>query len=194
MSRFTIQQKLRTGHVKRWQIVRVAREQTIAEHMFRVNLITCEITKALDAPQIVKTLASEWALSHDMPEIITGDIATPTKRAMREAVPEGDPVKRIELSLDEDYQNLYNKIRTQCPEVLAIVKIADLLEAIDFLEIEGMGKHAKTVKDGLIQAYYDNMLSSINKFSSYNWSKIDEIYSDMMGNSPNDLGVYPLTR
>lgn len=178
--KFTLAEKLRTGHVKRWQIVRVAREQTIAEHMYRVNRIALHIAHKFDLTPADLDLISEWALVHDMPEVITGDIATPTKMAMRKAVPDSDPIKHIELELDVDYHYLYQLCKTQHPIVLAIVKLADLIEAVDFLKVEALGTHAKRVQLSLQESFFDAIKAYWEEWPEHNWQLALDIYMELI--------------
>jgi 5'-deoxynucleotidase YfbR-like HD superfamily hydrolase len=153
MAEFTFAEIMRTGHVKRWQIVRVAREQTIAEHMYRVWLITAAICQNLRMPHTISASANVWALIHDMPEVLTGDIATPAKEAMRKALPDDDPVRNIELSMSDTYRTAHADAKTRFddirPTAYELVKLADLIEAKCFLGCEMMGNHAKSVYDGI---------------------------------------------
>lgn len=157
MNRLTIAERMRTGHVRRWQIVRVAKDQSVAEHSYRVWLLIKRLLEVADTygvhlDQWDRSMACQWALMHDLPEVKTGDLATPIKRAMREAVPHSDPIRRIELSLDDEYRDLYLSIKNGRPWILALVKAADLMEAIDFLQTEGLGRHAIDVQVGLSDA------------------------------------------
>lgn len=152
MAEFSFNQLMRSGHVKRWQIVRVAREQTIAEHMYRVWLITCMICAAVKVPPDYLARACRWALVHDLPEVITGDIATPTKKAMREHLKVDDPMRRIELSLSDNYAGAWAESKEKLdgwPPPYDVVKLADMIEAHCFLACEGMGNHATEVRDGI---------------------------------------------
>ena len=194
MSKLSLEQKLRTGHVKRWQIVRVAREQTIAEHMYRVHLIAKEIGERASLSEREKRLVTEWSLIHDIPEVVTGDIATPTKRAMRQAVPDSDPVRHIELSLDEDYKDVYEHCKTYSPIVLEVVKIADLIEAIDFLEIDGMGPHAADVKVGLKKSLFEKMDSLKEEFPAVHTAGYNIFFEVCVGHKHSEDGVYPVTK
>ena len=174
MSNFTLEQKLRTGHVKRWQIVRVAREQTIAEHMYRVYQIAIDMCAGLSLGSKVLKVG-QWALMHDLPEVITGDIATPTKRTMRQAVPGHDPIHHVELSLDTGYRELYLELKEHDPVCLDVVKLADLLEAINFLMVEGMGKHADEVLMGLRMAYLEKVSKCRESYTSIDWSYASDL-------------------
>lgn len=148
MPALTLVEKLRSGHVKRWNIVRVAREQTIAEHMYRVWLITTELCGVLEVSGAVKVTAAQWALVHDLPEVIIGDVPTPTKTAIKEKAPTllGD----LERSIDGDFfewRTSAQLIEGGLPA--AIVKIADLAEASTFLRIEGLGFRARQIETEL---------------------------------------------
>lgn len=180
-NKFTLTQKLRTGHVKRWQIVRVAREQTIAEHMYRVNKIAMHIADQMPTLEDADLeLINDWSLFHDMPEVVTGDIATPTKMAMRKAVPDSDPIKHIELELDTDYHYLYQLCKTQHPVVLVIVKLADIFEAVDFLNTEALGHHAKSVMLGLQEAFFSLLKEAYAEYPEHNWNAYVEGYMEVI--------------
>lgn len=180
VNKMSIIEKLRVGHVKRWQIVRVAREQTIGEHMYRVYLICSEICARIDIPDDIKLKIIHWALIHDLPEVVTGDLATPIKSAMRNAVPESDPIKRIELELDADYNELYKTIKSENDQiVIKIVKLADLMEAAYFLSVEGMGKHAKKCRDDLLEKIRDIYITLVIEFRSINWEPVAALIDEI---------------
>ena len=149
MAEFTFQEMMRTGHVTRWQIVRTARQQTIAEHMYRVWIITVQLCKVLDIGLETASSANVWALYHDMPEVLTGDIATPAKEAMRRALPDDDPVRNIELAMSDTYRRAWEdakrKVNDTEPTAYEIVKLADLIEARTFLSCEHVGAHSLKV-------------------------------------------------
>lgn len=193
--RFTLEQKMRTGHVKRWQIVRVAREQTIAEHMYRVYHIAVELAGMMNLSPARMLNVQNWALLHDLPEVVTGDIATPTKRAMRQAVPDQDPVRHIELSLDRGYRDLYLGLKESDPVVLDIVKLADLLEAVNFLMVEGIGKHAEEVEMGLRVAFLEKLSECREKYPDLDWEKAPEVYGvvGMHAHEQTPAPAYPVT-
>lgn len=193
--KFTLEQKLRTGHVKRWQIVRVAREQTIAEHMYRVYQIGWDIAMRMRISIERSYSVMMWALMHDLPEVVTGDIATPTKRAMRQAVPDQDPVHHIELSLDDEYRDTYCGLKQGDRIVLDIVKLADLLEAINFLMVEGMGTHAAEVEVGLREAFLDKLNECKIRYPSERWDEVTRTYNTICMVQPVRTveAAYPVT-
>jgi 5'-deoxynucleotidase len=182
MPEFTLHQLMRTGHVKRWQIVRVAREQTIAEHMYRVFIIAGHICSRLRVDDKTGQRAMAWALAHDVPEVVTGDIATPAKEAMRKALPQDDPIRNIELNLSDHYRHVYLEAKEPAyPNAVPayeIVKLADLIEAKCFLACEMMGNHAKEVYDGMctqVRLKYESLGAT---YPIYDWSLIKDVIND----------------
>lgn len=179
MADFTLGEYMRTGHVKRWQIVRTAREQTLAEHLYRVWVITMHICEAIRTPNDINSVAAVWALIHDVPEVITGDIATPAKEAMRKALPHDDPVRNIELSLSDTYRDAYHgakaHISPEWPSAYEIVKLADLIEAKCFLGCEMLGNHAKEVFDGMCEAVEQKFQELKIEYPNLEWDRIDRI-------------------
>src|SRR4051812_7836410 len=75
----TLEERLRCSHVKRWQIVRVAREQNEAEHLYQVRVLTLAFAGVVGFTDQDLLLAERWALEHDVPEVITGDLNTKFK-------------------------------------------------------------------------------------------------------------------
>ena len=176
---FTLDEMMRTGHVKRWQIVRTAREQTIAEHMYRVWAITALIVENLNFPAKLKFTAQSWALVHDVPEVITGDIATPAKEAMRKAVPNDDPIHNIELSLSDTYRQIWQDAKRYSypgrPSAYEIVKLADIIEAACFLGCEGIGNHATVVREGTIKRAHEHYDMLRMRYPDVQWINISGI-------------------
>lgn len=121
---------LRASGVTRWHIVRTVRPQSLAEHTFDVVMIARAIAKGAgyDDYEIIKA-----ALLHDLDEIITGDIPTPTKnRAMGNGW---------------DLNKLYKDVtgRELDPDESLIIKIADRMADLYWLWVHALGPHANRV-------------------------------------------------
>lgn len=146
-------EKLRSGHVRRWHIVAVAREQTIADHMYRVGVIAEEILKRLgmfDWDSNLTLNVMRWAAIHDRHEFRLGDLPTPGKDAIRmELVGTygGDAITLAAAKLDPEAEELRQCVEQggECPLAGHIVKYADLLEAMNYVGIFGCGRHAREV-------------------------------------------------
>lgn len=114
-----IQDVMRASSVKRWHIVETARPQSLAEHQWSVAMLTDEICKRLGYPAENRKQLVYAAMVHDNDEVISGDAPSPTKGAPKAYPPEKGG---------------------------AIVKAADLLEALWFIAQHGVGRHGKAVE------------------------------------------------
>ena len=150
-----IQDIYRAHHIDRWQIVNVTRHQSLAEHSFNVAMIALEINKKLghvyEKAYIPDLLM--WALHHDLPEIATGDIASPLKALIREKDPE--LIERVESAMSPTYSELKEEFKGSY--VAAVVKMADFLDGIRYLELykNPHCKHAKETEFILIHKLVD---------------------------------------
>lgn len=179
-----IQDVLRAGYVKRWNIINTTRQQSLAEHLFNVAMIAGVIEEKLGGYHIRK-IVIEWALVHDIPEVVCGDTPTPTKRRMERS--HSFSMEVLHETIDPTYKKLKEQAKTiQGGMPYDLVKIADLMEAIHFLHDHGIGKHAKQVKKG-IQISLDVLIEKFSdKYSSKLRSEneiiriIRNIYLDIM--------------
>lgn len=153
-------EKLRSGHVRRWHIVAVAREQTIADHMHRVGVIAEEILQRLDLFDWNSNLTlnvMRLAAIHDRHEFRMGDLPTPGKDIIKAEYGcdnYGETVHSIEdaaAKVDPEYAELIGCCGPggECPLAGHIVKFADTLEAMNYVGIFGVGSHAHSVWRGL---------------------------------------------
>lgn len=136
-----IQDIMRLSHVKRWHIVHTTREQSVAEHTFNVTMIAREIATRMDWTDLIPEVTT-MALHHDTHEAILGDIPTPTKRRLA-GMGVGAQVDKLQRECDH--------ITPEDADVgeLAeiIVGIADIIEAMWFLNNHAMGRHADVVSE-----------------------------------------------
>lgn len=160
MSQLTLEQRLRCGHVKRWHMVRVLREQTLAEHGMLVQIVALEAadryiaeTETLNDPRGLRMEVMEWAMWHDMPEVVTGDISTPMKRFMGH-----NGVPTLLHTIEKQVDGRFAELDKSTGEVAKlIVKFADLYEAIHFLHWEGHGPRAMEIEHELIGRMHDHI-------------------------------------
>ncbi len=160
----TLTEQLRAGHVKRWQIVQTAREQTLAEHSFHVCMLAGELALQAkwpglqDPTQRLELL--HWALFHDLIEVKTGDLASPFKDCLRQAGGE-TVIENAERIADEDYYARHQRVKGTPIET--IVKIADMIEAAYFLQDNGRGSHAASVHMGILTSIRGMANESVEK-------------------------------
>lgn len=135
---FTLAETLRLANVRRWGIVEMSRPQSVAEHTCNVMLIALNIAETyneiivadkIDGNNTCKPINEKQmaalmkaCLTHDLPEIYSGDIPTPTKRAI------GRPAFQ---EWERERFPLLTQLIDSLDPVLAKVKgIADVYEAI----------------------------------------------------------------
>lgn len=143
---------LRASHISRWGIVQTAVRQNIAEHMYRVWILVRQWGPLVGLTPDEQFLAERLALIHDLPEIRTGDAPTPHKTPdLKKHLAQIEPLIYPELREFEDQAS---------PAVAALVKHCDTAEAVLFLEVNGLGFHARSVKELLRQQMLDRLAMS----------------------------------
>lgn len=145
-----IAEQLRASHVTRWHIVQTARKQSLAEHLFNVCVLSVDLAGRIKWPGIYhhseKLALMDWALRHDLIEVRTGDIPTPFKKVLK-ATYGDDVMHKAESSIDNNQSGLARLVAGT--EIESIVKMADMIDAIQFVTDCGIGLHSKAVLDGL---------------------------------------------
>lgn len=129
---------LRATGVTRWHIVRTVRPQSLAEHTFDVTMIARAIAKiaGYDDYEIIKA-----ALLHDLDEIITGDIPTPTKERAR----------ANGFEINELYKSVTG--REISPDEALIVHLADKMADLYWLWMYALGPHSNRVYETMAETY-----------------------------------------
>ena len=153
MKRLSIQDIIRCSHVNRWQIVRTLRQQNIAEHQYMVTMIALEIAEKVMGDKFLLSTRLDlmnWSLRHDLREVMFGDICTPVKQRIRSRCG-----KNVFEEIERDICRVCNKAESEVAGtvVMEIVKLADLIDGIRFLTLEGHGKHAEAVLHKLTIIY-----------------------------------------
>lgn len=174
----TLAQRLRAAHVKRWQIVRVLRDQSVAEHSYLVALLATEIASTIghtmtDSEELALL---RWALYHDEIEIITGDLNTVIKKFINGRHPGSiDDIERAICSR-------YSKLKESTPALLRdIVKLADLLEAASFVGVEGVGVHAMEVHRGVVEGINAHIYYCKEAYPMLQWQDLSTMISNITG-------------
>jgi 5'-deoxynucleotidase YfbR-like HD superfamily hydrolase len=124
---------LSLSYVGRWAITPMFRNQTVAEHSFRVAAIALEISSTMfkhpdDSPEIGFRRQCEviyWALVHDATEAYTGDLPSPFKSHLGKNV-----LWAVERQLCPWWAELQATIHD---DARAIVHVADTIEALSWV-------------------------------------------------------------
>lgn len=178
---------LRAPEVKRWTIVSLSRTQSLADHQYRVWLITRELYPAIVSTphnQFDLSLAMELALTHDLHEVLCGDIPSTVKGTSKLFEPLEDGA-RIQMGLP-----LLRAHKGTVPAY--VVKIADILEGLLFLFQSG-GRDRPAVWNYLRQNLVSMVESARHAHGSLQWvAPIYEIVKRMAPNDPQWSGSIAL--
>lgn len=146
----TLRQMLRASYVHRWHIINVVKPQSVAEHTFNVCLIAEFISKLLGQENEIPNLY-RYALHHDIPEVVIGDIPTPAKSLLGL----DKSSKMDDLCIELDWWSICSD-----DKVKRIIKLADYVDAISYLALNGVGKQAADVRTGIIKLAHNHLLES----------------------------------
>ncbi len=125
---FSLRDVMKLSNVKRWGIVEMSREQSVAEHSYNVALISLGLiynTHLGVQPQKVSIML-KWALCHDLPELLTGDLPTVIKGSM------GDAIAKLEKDNFPQLVAYGSDVKEYDRAIYDIVKLADLIDAYQF--------------------------------------------------------------
>lgn len=193
MTTITLKDTMRAGHVTRWQIVRTARHQTLAEHMYLVTMLAQHIYGVICPAKSTheEMLLLRWALLHDRPEILMGDIATPLKMKLR-ALVEYDPIEAIEKRIDPEYARVSDSVSGTA--IAAVVKIADLQEGISFLHTEGMSSHAKMIMSKMIARHSALIDKCTVEHPGWRWQQCTIVLHELLNGADGMMSLEDETK
>lgn len=143
------------GDVQRWGVIKTLRQQSVAEHSFNVAVIAMELAERLECTSRSVANIVMWAIVHDAPETLTGDVDGKFKR--------DNPIVRDTMRLVEDeYFPWYRDCHHTVPEFIRhIVKTADRIEAIQFIKVWGLGPRADDVYRELLSILFEEIVPSL---------------------------------
>lgn len=159
---------LRLTEISRWGIVASSRQQSVGEHCYRVCMIAVALYDYMEngTPHNSddrKSIVS-FAMTHDMFEILTGDLDSVFKMAMKSLYPlaYAQTVEKM-ASERRDTSKLYLTLAAQeraaaGSVVEAIVKLADLLEAVIYITDYGTNTfHTGQVREHILARIWDRL-------------------------------------
>lgn len=138
----------------RFQIEKVTRKQSIAEHSYFVSVYADLLARAIewkgDHGQLVR-----YCLYHDLDEVISGDIPTPVKASIKESPGSWSKIQAwIDAKLFSKFPWAFGLVLVD-EEAKYLAKIADLLEALLYLKEEEASGNTMVSK---VFAYLQNIL------------------------------------
>lgn len=132
---------LALSNIPRWAIVDMRKEQSVADHSFRVAIIALELRNRMDTgTQDVMGELVLYALMHDVEESRSGDIPPEYKALIVAPAP-------VDAATFDPGEVLDRKVGNKVGDtVRRLVKLADLIEALTFILRHGTGDaHTKRI-------------------------------------------------
>lgn len=142
----SIDRVLDAQHVKRWSLCGASAESNVASHSFNVAALSVAIWQRVFPDDVAgKHNICYMAMLHDIAEVFTGDVPTPTKTAMK--------AKGVDINhlFEEQGEEM-----AVSGDAKTIMKLADLIDNWYFISQHGVGIRARIatneVRDRLIRA------------------------------------------
>lgn len=172
----------RSGHVTRWHSVRTSRDQTLAEHHYMVIRISNKLAKEILGPDLTDSFLlqiMEYASLHDTPELLMGDLPSPLKHHIERISGGNNPIDAIEHAIAPWLTRMKQEMR---PEHLLLVKLADIIDALVFITLEGVGEHAQQVIRILHKMLEEKLNLGIKRYPQYPWKYTLTLLNELLQN------------
>lgn len=160
-------------YVRRWALVHMDRDQSVADHSFRCWVLARDLYDVLmPTPHnsFEKLNVQLWALVHDADEHWLSDIPGHVKAALNSIYP-----GIFDAFADQKFKKvmpwfLEIKRGMQGTPVIPIVKICDLVESLLYMEKHATDPVQKAAVTAYIQNRIDGVLDKARKeHTCYNW-------------------------
>lgn len=199
---------LRLTEVQRWTAVATGRNQTVGEHSYRVCMIALAIHDYMEdgTPHnsYDRVAIASRSMTHDIVEILSGDLDSIFKIALETRFPGVYATVVKELALVRpDANELYTSVAAEERAskgtiVEAIVKLADFVEALLFINIYGTNNaHTQWTRDNILERLWLKLeeYKRAHALQRYNWVRV-EMFLNLVLNQPGlpDKAVRTLDR
>lgn len=186
-----VRNMLRLTTIKRWQIVEMLKEQSVAEHVYRVFILVRDLLDDLeDIPHnsFEHQAAQLWAIVHDMEEVFTGDMPATVKQVLEKLSP-GIGKKLKEEILTVHFPTLLTQTRGLDNTVTAIyVKVAEIVEQILYVNEYAVNPtRAIEVRMSLFTQLADVLTKAKDKYRSIPWKRVEDWVSSLLASGGHTI-------
>lgn len=193
LDQFSIANVAHSANVTRWHSARCMRYPSIAEHIYLVTMYSRYLAMAIApnmTPAEILTM-NDLALVHDLPEVKTGDMATPLKRLLEAMFPKGEsPIDLIEEKLCAPYKAM--REATHGSYIAVIVKLADIAEAVHFIYSEGKGRESKKILRERTNAFNDYVKLGMKNWPELNWLEAQRVLDALLNDEPETIDFHEI--
>lgn len=187
-----IENLIKMPHIMRWSRFRVNREQNLAEHSYMVTSISYLLYQCV-VPEEKRKVSDLndlllYGLFHDSAEMFTGDVASPFKDVCRKFLAQQGYAGPDLFESVEDQLYPEGKVFKEAvanTHLKLIAKLADTLDAIAFIKVEGVGQEVDKVIKTLTDKYIATIEKGNQRFKEYEWYKAYSLLSATLNNHSN---------
>lgn len=188
LAEFSIANVANASNVDRWNSVATFGTQSLAAHSWNATLYSRYLALAI-APDMTMEdtlLLNDMALIHDLPETKTGDLPTPIKRVIEAYFPKGQsPLDLIEERICPPYK--YLKERTKGTYLAVIVKLADIMDALHFITVQGQGPVREKIMRERTRAFNRYIQVGINSWPELSWNEASKVLDALLNDVPDQI-------
>lgn len=177
MERLRFYDFMRAGHVRRWHIINVTRDQTIAEHQYLVTIIAMELFKKMSSAPAAESFCELMvaAMFHDAPEVRYGDFPSPAKRHIREVA--GAAVfETLDKALMPELPYIGGEAS---PAAMDFVHMADAIESAHWISENKAGIHSDAVAKGNARRMAEMVVELSNRTKTDWFGPVNEVLIEL---------------
>lgn len=194
-----LQLALRLSEIPRWGIVAMGRQQSTAEHSFRVAMIAGAIYHHMEGGTPHNSLEERdligLCMVHDMFEVLSGDLDSIFKGMLEREFPGAYDQTVANMAHQRGLGGLHSQVEgmeraAKGSIVGPIKKVADLVEAILYIDTYGANQFERErvlidLKTRVREKITDYMAD--HQYKSYNWSRCWDFVRTLISYPPVDI-------
>lgn len=183
-----VRDMLRLTTIKRWTIIEMVRDQSVAEHAYGVWVLANDLYRVMeDVPHnsFEREEVSFWALTHDMEEVYTGDLPSTVKEVVESIAPGALKTLKEKILMDH-FPRLAARMRGVDRTLASTyVKIAEIVESILYVRSYAIDRNrAMEVENTLTAAMDSTLAEAERKYNSIPWDRAFNWVVDMLAREP----------
>lgn len=179
----TLADAARARRTKRWHMLSVSEECSLASHSFMVAMIAESLVNevAPNTSENIRYHLLKYCLIHDLDETVLGDWPGHVKAYLKDNYPD---VKSVFDRLSVEVNPMAQKHLRELPEhLLLLIEIADKLEALFFIETFGRDPKQEQSAASLNEIIERTTIRGRHCFSQFNWQGVATVKRELYGDS-----------
>ena len=167
------------NNIVRYNTLARQKDETVAAHSYYVALFSMLVADDLDVPSTIKHMAIQFALIHDLPEVVINDVTHDAKDSMPEVVEVLDKYERkLQIQMFSDLGERYSNPQLRDDKHAKCISIiADILSVLQYTENElDMGNSHVVGWDKQCYARLKKEIVYLRDVLGYNESRVQNLW------------------